>query len=97
MHIKIKRYPTLEEVERGYPLKEDYEYPEELDLPQIESLWLCAWVRLLPAPGQNGEDIQQRREQASILQEIVRRLEETQALTGAEKQGLGVRPFRRSR
>jgi hypothetical protein len=92
------------EVERGYPLEEDYEYPSDfypffvgVDLPRIESLWLCAWVRLLPAPGGNHyeEPLEVRKEQAGILREIVRRLNETQALTGAEKQGLGVRPFRR--
>lgn len=97
VHIRLYGYPTLEEVERGYPLEEEYEYPEAFDAVRLPTspatLWFCAWIRLLWSPGFRGEDLETRKLQTATLERIVARLGETEGVTRRRRRELGVRPF----
>ena len=95
VHIKKYGYPTLEEVERGYPLPEDYDYVDGYTLCQLERVWLSAWIRLLWSPGMRKEDLETRKNQTAVLERVVERFDETQGDEQGERQALGVRPFKK--
>lgn len=95
VHIKLHGYPTLEEVERGYPRPEDYDYEPGYTLCRLERVWLSAWIRLLWSPGMRDEDLETRKTQTAVLERVVERFDETQGDEQRERQALGVRPFKK--
>ena len=97
IHIKQHGYPTLEEVERGYLLPEDYDYVPGYTICQLERVWLSAWIRLLWSPGMRREDLETRKNQTAILERIVARFDETEGDKQGERQALGVRQFKKGR